>query len=84
MNRVGLGLVIVQRICERYGWTVSFESTKVRAPEFLWCCYLKTRCNKTMCMNSTIRACCTSGYDIDYNQYAETSKLHICTNAKSV
>ncbi len=27
-NRVGLGLAIVQRICERYGWKVFFESKK--------------------------------------------------------
>ena len=27
-NSFGLGLAIVQRICERYGWTVTFESTQ--------------------------------------------------------
>ncbi len=33
-NRVGLGLAIVQRICERYGWVVSFESTKGQGSRF--------------------------------------------------
>ena len=33
-NRVGLGLSIVQRICERYGWIVSFESTKGQGSRF--------------------------------------------------
>jgi signal transduction histidine kinase len=33
-NRVGLGLKIVQRICERYGWTASFESTKGQGSRF--------------------------------------------------
>ena len=33
-NRVGLGLTIVQRICERYGWTVSFESKKNHGSKF--------------------------------------------------
>lgn len=27
-DRIKLGLAIVQRICERYDWTISFESTK--------------------------------------------------------
>lgn len=34
MERIVLGLAIVQRICERYGWTVSFESTKGRGSKF--------------------------------------------------
>ena len=33
-NRVGLGLAIVQRICERYGWIASFESTKGQGSRF--------------------------------------------------
>lgn len=33
-NSFGLGLAIVQRICERYGWTVSFESTKGQGASF--------------------------------------------------
>ena len=33
-NRVRLGLAIVQRICERYGWTVSCESTKGQGSRF--------------------------------------------------
>jgi len=33
-NRAGLGLSIVQRICERYGWTVSFDSTKGQGSRF--------------------------------------------------
>ncbi len=33
-NRAGLGLSIVQRICERYGWTASFESTKGKGSRF--------------------------------------------------
>ncbi|SEN21298.1 sensor histidine kinase [Nitrosomonas marina] len=33
-NKVGLGLMIVYRICERYGWHVSFESIKNRGSEF--------------------------------------------------
>lgn len=33
-NKVGLGLMIVYRICERYGWHVSFESTKNQGSEF--------------------------------------------------
>lgn len=33
-NRIGLGLAIVQRICERYGWIVSFESTKGQGSRF--------------------------------------------------
>jgi len=33
-NRVGLGLAIVQRICERYGWKASFESTKGQGSQF--------------------------------------------------
>ncbi len=33
-NRVGLGLTIVQRICERYSWTVSFESIKGQGSQF--------------------------------------------------
>jgi signal transduction histidine kinase len=33
-NRAGLGLSIVQRICERYGWTVSFASTKGQGSRF--------------------------------------------------
>lgn len=33
-NRAGLGLSIVQRICERYGWAVSFESTKGQGSRF--------------------------------------------------
>lgn len=33
-NRLGLGLAIVQRICERYGWTVSFESTEGQGTRF--------------------------------------------------
>ncbi len=33
-NRVGLGLIIVQRICERYGWAMSFESTKGQGSRF--------------------------------------------------
>lgn len=33
-GRAGLGLSIVQRICERYGWTVSFESTKGQGSRF--------------------------------------------------
>ncbi len=33
-NKVGLGLMIVYRICERYGWRVSFESLKGQGSEF--------------------------------------------------
>ncbi len=33
-NKVGLGLAIVQRICERYGWIVSFESIKGQGSRF--------------------------------------------------
>ncbi len=33
-NKVGLGLMIVYRICERYGWRVTFESIKNRGSEF--------------------------------------------------
>jgi len=33
-DRVGLGLMIVYRICERYGWRVSFESIKNQGSEF--------------------------------------------------
>ncbi len=33
-NRIGLGLTIVQRICERYGWIVSFESTRGQGSRF--------------------------------------------------
>lgn len=33
-NKVGLGLMIVYRICERYGWRVSFESIKNQGSEF--------------------------------------------------
>jgi len=33
-NRPGLGLAIVQRICERYGWRVSFESRKGHGSQF--------------------------------------------------
>ena len=33
-NRPGLGLAIVQRICERYGWRVSFESQKGHGSQF--------------------------------------------------
>lgn len=33
-DRVRLGLSIVQRICERYGWTISFESAKGRGSQF--------------------------------------------------
>ncbi len=33
-NRVGLGLAIVQRICERYGWKVLFESEKDQGSQF--------------------------------------------------
>lgn len=34
IDRVRLGLSIVQRICERYGWTVSFESKKGQGTQF--------------------------------------------------
>lgn len=34
INKIGLGLAIVQRICERYGWIVSFESTKDQGSRF--------------------------------------------------
>ncbi|HBV21218.1 MAG TPA: hypothetical protein DEF07_05810 [Nitrosomonas sp.] len=34
-NRIGLGLAIVQRICERYGWTVSFQSTQGKGSQFM-------------------------------------------------
>jgi len=34
-NIDGLGLAIVQRICERYGWKVSFESKKGRGSRFI-------------------------------------------------
>ncbi len=34
MDRVRLGLSIVQRICERYGWTVCFESKKGQGTQF--------------------------------------------------
>lgn len=33
-DRVRLGLSIVQRICERYGWAISFESAKERGTRF--------------------------------------------------
>lgn len=33
-NSVGLGLAIVKRICEHYGWTVSFESIKGQGSQF--------------------------------------------------
>ncbi|HBV21630.1 MAG TPA: hypothetical protein DEF07_07930 [Nitrosomonas sp.] len=33
-NRSGLGLTIVQRICEHYGWKVSFKSKKGRGSQF--------------------------------------------------
>ena len=33
-NIGGLGLAIVQRICERYGWKVSFESKKGQGSQF--------------------------------------------------
>lgn len=33
-NKVGLGLMIVYRICERYGWRISFESLKEQGSEF--------------------------------------------------
>ncbi len=33
-SRVGLGLTIVQRICERYGWKVFFESDKSQGSRF--------------------------------------------------
>ncbi|MCB1985927.1 MAG: HAMP domain-containing histidine kinase [Burkholderiales bacterium] len=33
-NRPGLGLSIVQRICERYGWQASFESQKGHGSQF--------------------------------------------------
>ncbi|MCW5608404.1 MAG: HAMP domain-containing histidine kinase [Nitrosomonas sp.] len=33
-NKLGLGLMIVYRICERYGWRVSFESLKGQGSEF--------------------------------------------------
>lgn len=33
-KKVGLGLMIVYRICERYGWRVSFESVKNQGSEF--------------------------------------------------
>lgn len=33
-NRPGLGLTIVQRICERYGWRVSFESKRGHGSQF--------------------------------------------------
>ncbi|PTN12436.1 HAMP domain-containing sensor histidine kinase [Nitrosomonas aestuarii] len=36
-NRIGLGLAIVQRICERYEWTVSFESTQGKGSQFMVC-----------------------------------------------
>lgn len=34
-NIGGLGLAIVQRICERYGWKVSFESKKGQGSRFI-------------------------------------------------
>ena len=33
-NSVGLGLAIVKRICEHYGWTVTFDSTKGQGTRF--------------------------------------------------
>ncbi|MCP5246176.1 MAG: HAMP domain-containing histidine kinase [Burkholderiales bacterium] len=33
-NRVKLGMAIVQRICECYGWSVSFESEKGKGSQF--------------------------------------------------
>lgn len=33
-NKIGLGLMIVYRICERYGWRVTFESIKNQGSEF--------------------------------------------------
>lgn len=33
-DRIKLGLAIVQRICERYDWTISFESTKDQGSRF--------------------------------------------------
>lgn len=33
-DRIGLGLAIVQRICERYGWRVSFQSKKNQGSQF--------------------------------------------------
>ncbi|SFK13237.1 Signal transduction histidine kinase [Nitrosomonas aestuarii] len=33
-NRTGLGLTIVQRICEYYGWKVSFKSKKGQGSQF--------------------------------------------------
>lgn len=33
-SRIGLGLTIVQRICERYGWKVFFESEKDHGSRF--------------------------------------------------
>lgn len=33
-SRIGLGLTIVQRICERYGWKVFFESEKDQGSRF--------------------------------------------------
>ncbi|MCB1950256.1 HAMP domain-containing sensor histidine kinase [Nitrosomonas sp.] len=34
MEKVGLGLMIVYRICEKYNWTVSFKSSQNRGSQF--------------------------------------------------